>query len=131
MLQAITHTITMITHKISDSRTYKKLIQKLIQSLIQNSDSNETITLDFVRCFSVNITLSSLDLDDQSWWTHCWHEKPRWFASWRFDEGWMKLFELSWSHKHWNEVYIDEGKEIWWYPWWSRLECVLSMYLHH
>jgi len=34
--------------------------------LIQNSDSNETITFDFVRCFSVNITLSSLDLDDQS-----------------------------------------------------------------
>ena len=22
----------------------------------------------------------------------CWHEKPRWFASWRFDEDWMKLF---------------------------------------
>jgi len=30
-------------------------------------------------------------------------------------------FELSWSHYHWNEAYIDEGKEIWWYPWWSRL----------
>jgi len=54
----------VITHKILDSRTYKKLIQILIQSLIQNSDSNETITLDFVRCFSVNITLSSLDLDE-------------------------------------------------------------------
>jgi len=36
-------------------------------------------------------------------------------------------FELSWSHYHWNEAYIDEGKEIWWYPWWSRPECVLSM----
>jgi len=23
-------------------------------------------------------------------------------------------FELSWSHYHWNEAYIDEGKEIWW-----------------
>ena len=56
----------MIIHKISDSRTYKKLIQKLIENLIQNSDNNETITHDFVHCFSVNITLSSLDLDDQS-----------------------------------------------------------------
>jgi len=36
-------------------------------------------------------------------------------------------FELSWSHYHWNKAYIDEGKEIWWYPWWSRLEHVLSM----
>jgi len=36
-------------------------------------------------------------------------------------------FELSWSHYHWNEAYIDEGKEIWWYPWWSRLEYVFSM----
>jgi len=40
-------------------------------------------------------------------------------------------FELSWSHYHSNEAYIDEGKEIWWYPWWSRLERVLSMLLHH
>jgi len=23
---------------------------------------------------------------------YCWHEKPRWFAFWRFDEDWMKLF---------------------------------------
>jgi len=37
--------------------------------LIENSDNNETITPDFVQCFSVNITLSSLDLDDESWWT--------------------------------------------------------------
>jgi len=19
----------------------------------------------------------------------CWHEKPRWYASWRFDKDWM------------------------------------------
>jgi len=25
----------------------------------------------------------------------------------------MKLFELPWSHYHWNEAYINEGKEIW------------------
>jgi len=36
-------------------------------------------------------------------------------------------FELSWSHYHWNEPYIDERKEIWWYSCWSRLERVLSM----
>jgi len=37
----------------------------------------------------------------------CWHEKPRSFASWRFDEDWMKLFwtilkplPLKWS-LHW------------------------------
>jgi len=23
-------------------------------------------------------------------------------------------FELFWSHYHWNEAYIDEGKDIWW-----------------
>jgi len=34
-------------------------------------------------------------------------------------------FELSWSHYLWNEAYIDEGKEIWWYSCWSRLERVL------
>jgi len=30
-------------------------------------------------------------------------------------------FELSWSHYHWNESYIDERKKIWWYSCWSRL----------
>jgi len=25
-------------------------------------------------------------------------------------------FELSWSHNNCIEAYIDEGKEIWWYP---------------
>jgi len=48
----------MITHKISDSRNYKKLIQK--------SDSNGTITPDLVHNFGVNITPSSFDLDDNS-----------------------------------------------------------------
>jgi len=35
-------------------------------------------------------------------------------------------FELSWSHYHWIEAYIDEGNKIWWYPCWSRLERVPS-----
>jgi len=43
----------------------------------------------------------------------------------------MKLFELLGSHYHWNEAYIDEDNEIWWYSWWSRLERVLSTWLHH
>jgi len=41
---------------------------------------------------------------------HCWHEKPRWFASWRFDEDWMKLFwtilkplPLEWSLHWWRK----------------------------
>jgi len=69
MLQAITHNY----HNHSDNTQnfrFKNLqeidTKKLIQNLIQNSDSNETITPDFVHCFCVNITLSSLDLDDQS-----------------------------------------------------------------
>jgi len=24
-----------------------------------------------------------------------------------------RYFKLSWSHYHWNEAYIDEGKVIW------------------
>jgi len=32
-----------------------------------------------------------------------------------------RSFELFWSHYHWNEAYIEEGKEIWWYSCWSRL----------
>jgi len=26
----------------------------------------------------------------------------------------LRSFELSWSHYHWNEAYIDKGKVIWW-----------------
>jgi len=40
----------------------------------------------------------------------CWHEKPRWFTSWRFDEDWMKLFwtilkplPLEWSLHWWRK----------------------------
>ena len=43
-------------------------------------------------------------------WSFCWHEKPRWFASWRFDEDWMKLFwtilkplTLEWSLHWWRK----------------------------
>jgi len=44
----------------------------------------------------VTLNLSSLLSLESLWSEHshlyCWHEKPRWFASWRFDENWMKLF---------------------------------------
>jgi len=40
----------------------------------------------------------------------CWHEKPMWFASWRFDENLMKLFwtilkplPLEWSLHWWRK----------------------------
>jgi len=43
-------------------------------------------------------------------WESCWHVKPRWFASWRFDEDLMKLFwtilkplPLKWSLHWWRK----------------------------
>jgi len=52
--------------------------------------------------------------------SNCWHEKPRWFASWRFDEDWMKLFwtilkplplewSLHWWRKWFDDIHGDQG----------------------
>jgi len=41
----------------------------------------------------------------------------------------MKHFELLRIHYHWNQAYIDENKEIWWYSCWSSLERVLSTWI--
>jgi len=64
MLQAITHNY----HNHSDN-TQNFHIQETTRNWYKNSDSNGTITPNLVHNFSVNITLSSFDIDDHSWWT--------------------------------------------------------------
>ena len=47
----------------------------------------------------------------------CWHEKPKWFASWRFDEDWMKLF---WT-------ILKPLPLEWSLPWWSKGDLMIFM----